>query len=198
MENASKALVIAGSILIGMIVISIFYFAFEQSGRLVGEVDEDTLQEEIKAFNNGFEAYNKKLMYGIDIISVLNKAIDNNKKYDVSGDEKDYFVDIEITVYDKGTIQGNDQNGGPKKLPTYILSTNYSGIKEKFLSSVSDKEPKKPSGLESDPKYKKDWEEYHIKYDKWSDAHSFKVSPFKCTKIEYVPKKGTKNLGAIR
>ena len=121
MENASKALVIAGSILIGMIVISIFYFAFEQSGRLVGEVDEDTLQEEIKAFNNGFEAYNKKLMYGIDIISVLNKAIDNNKKYDVSGDERDYFVDIEITVYDKGTIQGNDQNGGPKKLPTYIL-----------------------------------------------------------------------------
>lgn len=34
MENASKALVIAGSILIGMIVISIFYFAFGQARKI--------------------------------------------------------------------------------------------------------------------------------------------------------------------
>ena len=35
MENASKALLIAGSILIGMLVISVFYFSFGQLGGVV-------------------------------------------------------------------------------------------------------------------------------------------------------------------
>lgn len=170
----------------------------DKLGRVVGETDEDTIQEEIKAFNDGFEAYNKKLMYGIDVISVLNKAIDNNEKYDVNGSEKDYFVDIEITIYDKTTTQGTEQNGGAKKLPTYVLSTNYEGIKEKFLSGVGDKQPKEPDSDNNDPRNKKEWEDYNIKYNKWNDMHSIKVATFKCKKVEYVTKGKNKNLGAIR
>ena len=47
MENASKALVIAGGILISIIVISIFYFSFGRLGTLVGEAESDNVQKEI-------------------------------------------------------------------------------------------------------------------------------------------------------
>ena len=83
MENATKAIIMAGGILIAIIIISIFYFVFNQTGDLVGEATTDTQQKELEDFNKSFEAYNKKIMYGTDIISVLNKAIDNNRRYEV-------------------------------------------------------------------------------------------------------------------
>lgn len=110
MENASKALLIAGSILIAMITISVFYFMFGQISEFSEATETDTSQEELLAFNQGFEAYNKKLMYGADVISVINKAIDNNEKYDVENDTtNDYYVDIAVTL----------------KKPLYILIETY-------------------------------------------------------------------------
>ncbi len=99
MENASKALLIAGGVLVGMIVISLFYYMFGKVGMLVSETDRNTLEEEVIAYNKGFEAYNKKLMYGIDVISALNKAIDNNKRNKCEDDSSsEYYVDIEIKL----------------------------------------------------------------------------------------------------
>ncbi|MDE5830405.1 MAG: hypothetical protein K2H53_01630 [Clostridia bacterium] len=128
MENAAKALVIAGSILIGMIVISIFYYTFNTIGHLVGETEENTTQREIIAFNKTFEAYNKKLMYGIDIVSVLNRAIDNNNRYDVNGSEKDYYVNVKFTYNTEDADETNSND-----YITYSLKNNYSMIKTKFL-----------------------------------------------------------------
>lgn len=128
MENASKALVIAGSILIGIIVISIFYYAFGKIGYFVGETQENSVQKEIEAFNTSFEAYNKKLMYGIDIISVLNKAIDNNRKYDIQNGEQDYYVNVKFTY--------NGQGIGNNSVTSYSLKDDYNIIKTKFLDAV--------------------------------------------------------------
>ena len=46
MENATKAIIMAGGILIAIIIISIFYFVFNQTGDLVGEATTDTQQKE--------------------------------------------------------------------------------------------------------------------------------------------------------
>lgn len=126
MENASKAIIMAGGVLIAMITISIFYFVFGQTSLIVGVTEEDTNQKQLIAFNKSFEAYNKRLMYGADIISVLNKAINNNKEYEVEDyqDPKeprhlDFYVDVEFTVY-TGSARGP---GAPTK--TYSLSKNY-------------------------------------------------------------------------
>lgn len=170
MENASKALLIAGSILVGMIVISIFYFSFGQAGHLVGEVDENSLQEEVKAFNDGFEAYNKKLMYGIDVVSVLNKAIDNNRKYE---DYPVYTVNVKFT-YDMLT---GEKSTDPKKVETdyktYSLNDKDQEIwiKSNILSKITDK------------------------YDNF--IHNFKVAAFRCTSVSYVTKKDTNDTLAI-
>ncbi len=83
MENASKALLIAGGILLAILTISIFFFSFRNASSMAGSVQEDWGQKELIAFNTRFEAYNKKLMYGSDIISVFNQAIDNNRAFKI-------------------------------------------------------------------------------------------------------------------
>lgn len=122
MENASKALLIAGSILIGMIVISLFYYMFDKVGMLVSDTDRNTLEQEIADVNKGFEAYNKKIMYGIDVINVLNKAIDNNKRNDCEFDENSEFnVNITLNITDNQTIP-------ELNIKTYTLSNDYAEL----------------------------------------------------------------------
>ncbi len=51
MENASRALIIAGGILIAMIVISVFYLMFNNLGSAVGTMEHDTYEKEVEDFN---------------------------------------------------------------------------------------------------------------------------------------------------
>lgn len=95
MENASKALIIAGGILLGIITISLLIYMYNKVGNVVDTISGDTTQEELLEFNKGFEVYNKKIMYGSEIISVINKAIDNNKINEIFSEKNnEYYVDI--------------------------------------------------------------------------------------------------------
>lgn len=77
------------------------------SGYFKGEHKEEKI-EQLAAFNKQYEAFNKKLLRGSDIVSVINKALDNNKIYGPNGyDEPNYRIDIvfemkEAVVYTKG------------------------------------------------------------------------------------------------
>lgn len=101
MENAITALKFAGGVLVTAIVIAIFYLIYGEVTESAILKKDDSAQKELIAFNNAFSAYNKDLMYGSDVISVLNKAIDNNRQYgldtyDETNDNIDYYVDIEV------------------------------------------------------------------------------------------------------
>lgn len=68
---------------------------FGQTSALVDRTSEDTEAKQIADFNESFDSYNKKLMYGTEIISVLNKAVDNNRVYGATNDtSSEYYVDI--------------------------------------------------------------------------------------------------------
>lgn len=124
MENVSKFLLIAGGILITMITISVFYLMFDKSGDVADAMQANTTQKELVAFNTGFEAYNKKIMYGVDVISVINKAIDNNKDYYGTNLYDDYYVDIEFKYNGK----------------TLNLKENESEIVKDYTSKVAEKD----------------------------------------------------------
>lgn len=81
MENASKALIIAGGVLIALIIITMFIMMFNNLANTKKAQEEQTKTEQISAFNAEFEAYNKKIMYGTDVITLINKVAENNKKY---------------------------------------------------------------------------------------------------------------------
>ena len=69
-------------------------------------------QKEVLDFNNGFEIYNKNIMYGSDIISAINKAIDNNKRYGTTNDKtSDYYVDIVVkTIFTLSASSNPDKD----------------------------------------------------------------------------------------
>ena len=81
MENASKALLIAGGILIALIILTTFILMFNKMSTLQEEQEEQIKVEQLAAFNGEFEAFNKKIMYGTDVITLINKAVENNEKY---------------------------------------------------------------------------------------------------------------------
>lgn len=59
---------------------------------------------ELQKFNSEYEFYNREDLCGVDITTVINKAVDNNEKYEVKKDENDYYVPNEensIKIYIK-------------------------------------------------------------------------------------------------
>ena len=80
MENAAKALVIAGGILLAIMTLSLLVYMVGSTSRLAQAQDSKKAAEQLAAFNNEYEAYNKRVMYGTEVISVMNKAIVHNEK----------------------------------------------------------------------------------------------------------------------
>ena len=105
MENATEALYIAAGTLLGVMIISIVVFFFRRVGSLQEQQDRIMTADQLAEWNNVYLAYNKKIMYGTDLISVLNKAQSNNEKY-VNGKgfltgyryTNSYLIDIEFTL----------------------------------------------------------------------------------------------------
>ena len=105
MENATEALYIAAGTLIGVMIISLVVFFFRRVGSLQEQQDRIMTADQLAEWNNMYLAYNKKIMYGTDLISVLNKAQSNNEKY-VNGKgfltgyryTNSYLIDIEFTL----------------------------------------------------------------------------------------------------
>lgn len=95
MENATKALLIAGGILIAMMTLALLVYVFGYMTDFAESQDRVAATQEIVEFNEGYEAYNKKKMYGTDIITVVNKAINNNKKVAQNTDDP-YYVNVVV------------------------------------------------------------------------------------------------------
>lgn len=104
MENASKALMMAGSVLLTILVLGMIMLLFTQIREAPRAQEEALEQAQITKFNRDYESYDKKRMYGVDVLTVLNKAIANNKSYaNVINDkyyigEGNYYIDVEITL----------------------------------------------------------------------------------------------------
>lgn len=76
MENSSKALIIAGTILIVMLVIGAGMFLFGRAGSLSGTVQKNWSQDEVLAFNQKFLKYDgeQKGSRVKELITAVNKS----------------------------------------------------------------------------------------------------------------------------
>ena len=80
MENASKALIIAGSVLLAMLIIGTLIFMFTNLSNLrQTEADSSTVQK-LEEYNRQIELYNKANLYGSEILSLANLIEDYNVK----------------------------------------------------------------------------------------------------------------------
>ncbi len=81
MENASKALEMAAGVLLGVLIMSLVAYFFSSISSWPEQQDDQKNSEQTAKFNLEYEVYDKKGMYGADVISCLTKAENNNEKY---------------------------------------------------------------------------------------------------------------------
>lgn len=86
MENATKALLISAGVLFGIIVLTAVIFGFTQISNYYKNKEEMVLSEQIIKFNKQYTAYIKDDVRGTDILSLVNRIVDYNKREaDVDG-----------------------------------------------------------------------------------------------------------------
>jgi len=78
MENASKALLIAAGILIGLILITMIIYGHGQISSYYKTRDENKKIEQLAEFNKQYIGYNRDDVRGSDLLSLINKTIDHN------------------------------------------------------------------------------------------------------------------------
>lgn len=81
MENASKALIIAAEILIGVLLLTLMVFMFHAMGTFSKTVDDNIETKNVSEFNINFEKYRGKSDITVqDIVSMGNLAKQYNEK----------------------------------------------------------------------------------------------------------------------
>lgn len=98
MENASKALIIAGAILLAILIISLGIMIFGQAS---GVIDSNAMDEvAVTTFNSKFEQYAGNNVRGANVNVLLQRVVQNNLTN--SGDSSKQ-VSISVTATNWGT-----------------------------------------------------------------------------------------------
>lgn len=80
MENASKALIIAGAILLSILIIAIGMFIYNSAQSTINDSITSFSTQEIEAFNNNFESYAGNCT-GSNVKALITRLIANAKTY---------------------------------------------------------------------------------------------------------------------
>ena len=75
MENASKALLMAGGVLIGIIILSVLVYAFRAGGNFAATTDDVINQSSLAKFNTQFTVYEGREDITVhEVLSLMNLA----------------------------------------------------------------------------------------------------------------------------
>lgn len=99
MENASKALIIAGGVLLALLVISLLVAGWNRISNYGKIEDEVMTREQIAKFNEQFESYNRVIIRGVDLVSLNNLIEDTNRRYSASEGYKPVTGYITLTKF---------------------------------------------------------------------------------------------------
>ncbi len=125
MENASKALIMAGSVLLSMLIIGALVFMFSSLGNLMQTEAGAEEAQKLAEYNKQIETFDRSL-YGSEVLSVANLIADYNiRQSNLKG-----YQAITLEVYIK-----------PISGAAYMNQTEYTNYKEltkKFKELESD------------------------------------------------------------
>ena len=159
MENASKALLIAGAILLAILIIAIGLFIYNSAQSTVNDSMTTMTTQEIEAFNNQFNSY-AQTQTGSNVKALLGRLIANANTYtEEPGKVPDVVVygGINAAEYAKGnTINMN--NAGENNVQTYVdgLSSLQNKVENKHKYTIEFQYGSSGMIDEVDIKYEKD------------------------------------------
>lgn len=116
MENATKALLIAGGVLIAIIIMSVMIITFQKTGNVSKTYDKTIDQEEISKFNENFTRYLGKELSIQQTITITNFANSNGVKVEGKVMTSDVDEKTLKNKYELTTIEYNDKTGYIKSI----------------------------------------------------------------------------------
>lgn len=99
MENASKALVMAAGVLIGIMIMSLAVYLFVSFGSETAKIYDKNVEQQVVAFNTEYTQYEGKELTIYNVVSVAKKARDNNKYYDVNSSSQENYIIVKLNGY---------------------------------------------------------------------------------------------------
>lgn len=128
MENATKALLMAAGVLMGILILSLAVYLFIDFGQKAENINEQITSNQLLKFNAQFNVYEGRDDITIyEIISLVNLANQNNENY---GSSNVFETDYKIDIYLGGVCLTNSSMTEQDKLDKI---NQYNGVK-----SVSD------------------------------------------------------------
>jgi len=104
-------------LIIGVVIVVLLIVVVMQINNL------QTQQKQAIQFNKQYEEYKDKDLYGIDIVTVINKATDNNEKNDIPKDQNQMYIenDENSIKVELNLISDVDDRTGQKKYVTHQM-----------------------------------------------------------------------------
>lgn len=121
MENASRAIIMAGGILIAIVIITVVVIVFGSISDVYTEEGMSLTNEQLEEYNRKFSTYDKSL-YGSELLSLANLVHDYNERILYGNENTEFYEDnkITVTVYFYTEIIGTTGTDG---------KTHYAGVK---------------------------------------------------------------------
>ena len=215
MENASKALIMAGSVLIALMIIGALILMFNSLTSYQETNTQNTREAQIVEFNNKYETYNRKDVRGNDLISLVNRIIDYNNRKTEEGYQQ---MNISITIDNPSEFAYNTEQSAKliktsytqNNLTVLVGKNNFSntpkGMENKYgenyirelssnISNIMDENKGQSKAEQILPKQLNDYGGFEqIKQDTliYYEYSQFKRGHFECIKTQY-----DKNTGRI-
>ena len=115
MENASRALIMAGGILLVMLIIGLIFFARGRITDFYNDKDKLAEIEDVSKFNLQFTNYDNRDVHGYELISLANKVADYNDRYSSAegarNDKKYNPITMKIDLAGKAEEFKNKEDG---------------------------------------------------------------------------------------
>lgn len=154
MENASKALLMAGGILIALLIISMLLLMITNIGDYQRTKDNSAKAIQVSKFNRDFEKYtDDDGIKGTDIVSLINKIADYNSKQDENTKSSsgttnyvDYNIKMTITIIgledfnEKYAYSDDSRNDKLFTTSSYIFSDKSGNAIKKQLDDFREAE----------------------------------------------------------
>lgn len=107
MENASKALLMAAGVLMGVVILSLAAYLFVTFSSSADDVKSEIANNQLNKFNSQFLAYEQREDLTVyDILTAVNLAENNNKYYQLKPGDTNYItVKVDNSVVNSTDIE---------------------------------------------------------------------------------------------
>lgn len=138
MENSSRALIMAGEILIAILVIGIAIVLITRFGSFSASVNDNIAENKVAVFNNNFYKFDGKVdISSEEIAGLIDFAKHNNDDYDLElNSTRDQYVRIMIDGKDFFDGQVKDSDGNLIKFD-YTNNIQFTNAIQRFIKSYN-------------------------------------------------------------